>query len=198
MHLQTQTKAPNELSSQWKQEKPDWQWLAISWSVIAVMASLLSKALLAQVATINTPIFENGIKGLIIGILQWLILRRYFKNAGGWILLTFLGFTGSAAASVLFWDGLMQGCACRAVAYNYYITAPVIGLIKGGCQWVMLRRWFPWASMWLVVSAVIQVVSYMVWLGTHEDLLSAVVSGLLAGAVLGYLLERNWMIRRSD
>ena len=87
----------------------------------------------------------GALQGLVIGILQWLVLRRQLPRASWWILASVLGFAlahvlGDTAPPPL---GLpMTGGMFGAVA----------GALVGVPQWLVLRRRVPRAGWWVLAS----------------------------------------------
>ena len=66
--------------------------------------------------------------GLVVGILQWLILRQRLAQAGWWILASGLGWTAG-------W-----GILITLIPPEYsFITGPVLGAAMGALQWLFLR-----------------------------------------------------------
>jgi hypothetical protein len=89
---------------------------------------------------------------LPIGVMQWVGLRRSFSISRGWILTVPLGMY---LAVLVFqhppaWLGLLGDDESTAVLTALYL---VLGLAIGLPQWLLLRRHFPNASIWLLGSS---------------------------------------------
>ena len=86
---------------------------------------------------------QGFLSGLVVGFLQWLVLRRLVDRAGRWVLWTAVGL-GVVHA---FGDALPDP-----------VALPIIGLVGGlalgGTQWFMLRHIFDKAWLWPITTAV--------------------------------------------
>jgi len=86
---------------------------------------------------------QGFFSGLIVGFLQWLVLRRQVARAGRWVLWTAVGL-GVVHA---FGDALPDA-----------VSLPTIGLVGGlalgGAQWFMLRHIYDKAWLWPITTAV--------------------------------------------
>jgi len=127
--------------------------------------------------------------GLILGGLQWLVLRAYLRRAALWIPLTGIGwgggfFTGSLIANLLglgeAWLGLAAGAAS--------------GAFTGVLQWLLLRGQVTRAGLWVAASTA----------GWASGLLyfrpgvtgSGFFYGALGGIVTGLALV--WLFQRPE
>jgi hypothetical protein len=124
------------------------------------------------------------IVGVIIGGLQWLVIRRHLPGIQRWPLFTGLGFALGAFA---FWA--------------------LIGVGVGVTQWLLLRRDLNKAVWWLVVNAVAWPLGYLFGgvggsaLGTAlgsavlGGLVGSILIGVLIGAITGGVLL--WLLREN-
>jgi len=155
--------------------------------------------------------------GVVVGTMQWLVLRHHLKQTGWWIPATIVGWglSGGVAGSL---SGLMGG-AVTSVGPNrglvgFFVAALLgavaVGFLPGASQWLVLRRQIPRARSWLLgtaggfvagaaVAAVVVrwgLVSLMGWLrpedfpSANSWVLMGAVMGLLYGAITGSILTR--------
>ena len=109
--------------------------------------------------------------GLVIGILQWTVLRPRLRQAGWWVLASAVGWaTGWAMiiATVPPEDGTLTGT--------------LLGAAMGTLQWLVLRRLLHQAGWWIVVSP-------LGWAVGLSGFTGQLLVGAVAGAVTGIALE---------
>jgi hypothetical protein len=143
------------------------------------------------------------------GTVQWLVVRRAIR-AGWWMPVTVVGW---AAAGVLV--GASAGGAGSSIGphdgplpplVRNLVVPPVIALLVGGGQWLILRREARNAAWWLAVNTGALAISGFVGLavakalpglaGTQYPSARAVaVAGVVAGAL--YPPPCRWSRRRS-
>jgi hypothetical protein len=153
-----------------------------------------------------------GILGLVVGAAQWLVLRQAIR-AGWWLPATAAGW---GAAGVLV--GFSAGGSTSAVGpvvgpvnplVSLLVVPPLIALLTGGGQWLVLRRDLAAVSWWPVVGFGVFLAAMFGGL-TVAKLLPAIagtqypaarsggVASVVAGPVYGYL---SWQyltqLRRS-
>ncbi len=99
--------------------------------------------------------------GCILGIAQWLVLRREIRQASGWILASTLGWwlgvnlrIGSSGVLDPIVNWLFSTGALWETFWLNLVKQPVTAIALGGAQWLVLRRQFPRAGWWIVGSAV--------------------------------------------
>lgn len=192
------------------------QWtLATAMAVVLanLIADILWFAVLGWLLFFFLPL-GGVVFGLLVGICQWLVLRRVFPGSGSWILATSLGFLGA-------W---MLGLLVLAVARGTNLTAfsalagatPVIGL----AQAAVLRRWTSRAGFWVLasvlgwsacvavqlfgaraLSSVSELTGTLVsWIAGYETSSTsgaALVGGVVAGGITGLALLRTLGNARS-
>jgi hypothetical protein len=113
--------------------------------------------------------------GLAIGILQWFLLQRRFKNAWQWILATTAGWT---AGSVITYAAIPQGMD--------FLAGLLIGLSTGSAQWLILRREVHWAGWWIAIN----VIAWTTGLAFLPGLISTgAMVGLITATALALLLN---------
>lgn len=147
-------------------EKPDWSfyfgWVALN--VIAVlMAWYIAWALISQITKMVGGTIQVGgqsritedflflyvlfpIIGLLTGILQYILLRRYLPHMKWWIAATFLGWlmpfiTGFFILSVL---------AQKNDTFSIMLGMLLIGATVAAPQWWLLRQRVRYAFWWIL------------------------------------------------
>jgi len=89
--------------------------------------------------------------GLVTGLLQYLLLRRYLKRMGWWIAATALGLSvGPIGGRLLYrtlYATLDVGSMWLSASMVVLVGAPV-----GLAQWLVLRRRVHRAAWWLLIS----------------------------------------------
>jgi hypothetical protein len=144
--------------------------------------------------TVTTSLALNlSMIGVLVGVAQWIVLRRHIKRASIWILATIVGTISSViavsaiiipmdgtAVSKVFVDG-------PSVALANMVTFGIFGGLTGFAQWLVLRQYFRQADWWLLAS-------FLGWLVGGATSLAFTV-GIVAGATTGTALVQ--MIRRT-
>lgn len=86
----------------------------------------------------------SGMFGGVMGVVQWLFLRRYLKEAAFWIPASFIGwFTGSLVGAFVFGAGI----AFQVVAWLGFGLAQALFLVA-----VVRLRSLPLVALWVIVS----------------------------------------------
>jgi hypothetical protein len=99
---------------------------------------------------------SGAVVGVIIGAMQWLVLQRWVRQAGLWILASATGavLADLAVRELLIGTGILSqvwplGWAVAAVGLG-----GTVGIIIGVVEWPVLGRWVRRAGWWVLVSAV--------------------------------------------
>jgi hypothetical protein len=154
-----------------------------------------------------------GIFGALVGMAQWVALRRQIRRAGWWAPITTLGWaTGGAIAGAL--SGAIGGAVTTVggdQGVTGFLLAVAVGILAIGflpsvAQWLILRRQAREASWWILVSGASGLLGFsigfalvrlglaeVIHLFRPEDFPSAQswsLAGLIAGALYGVLSGR--------
>jgi hypothetical protein len=122
--------------------------LAISVAPVFI-APIVNEALGATAASVLTLLLGILI-AILVGMLQWLVLRRYVRWAGPWWLATSAGWiAGSFLASYAAFAVL--GTRPSSLSFTA-VTAPVNAAVVGILQWLVLRRHVRRAGWWVFAS----------------------------------------------
>jgi hypothetical protein len=143
---------------------PTFNWtLWIEWLGASAIGWLLGALLLPELALFSV--------GLVMGILQWVVLRQRLRQAGWWILASAAGWSGG-------W-GITLALAPQGIGI---LTEPLLGAAMGTLQWLVLRRQLRQAGWWIVISS-------LGWTVALTGLAGQVLVGAVVGAVTGIALE---------
>ena len=137
------------------------------------------------------------------GFLHWLVLRRWFPQAGWWVLAS---GAGSLLGYLPMGWGLGVGDTQGETAFARFAipaSMAVAGAVVGTLQWLVLRRWVSRAGWWVSASSVSWVAAESAYLnltraGDVHLISGAAVSGALSGAIMGLTLVGLMRNRRSD
>jgi hypothetical protein len=194
-------------------KRPDWFFYP-AWSIatlLAITVSWYAYFLLIGVVTrwIGHTIQVNGqtrttedylffyiffpMFGLLTGILQYTLLRRYVPKMGGWVLATMAGcLLGFFTMTIL----LRIFESAFLTLWNGALAFATIGGAIGLSQWVLLRRRIPKAGWWILASmlgwglAVLGRLTAVRNSSALAQLLTAMISpAIVAGFAWWYLLR---------
>jgi hypothetical protein len=166
------------------------QWLAATAIGLAAGEAVAS---FVPEDTILLGTAHSAMLGLVLGTMQWLILRRHIEMATRWILATLIG---SAVGGGV---GLAASFAAGATVIQPWALLP-FGVALGVCQWLVLRTRFPGSGWWTLAYALGLPLSFVVGLVVsfsigfeweNVDAVFRIVSlaffGAVTGAVFGML-----------
>lgn len=148
-----------------------------------------------------------GVFFLSISLFQWVILRRYVRKIGWWIIATTIGGgIGLPLAIVL--TSLASGQEGAAIV-SLFGTGGIIGI----AQWLVLRNYIHKAGWWIVISTVAWPLAFIgvgsifsnIYAYTYREGLLATLIGIIQqimiwavhGAVTGLVLAGLWDSRSS-
>jgi hypothetical protein len=149
--------------------------------------------------------------GLIIGVMQWLVLREHYKNAYLWILATMAGYAllspNQSLLPVLYPNTTFLNLANfgDVIRYISYVLSGSLGylIVLGALQALLLSMWLgkrAWA--WVLAVPAIQIVALLVSLllwGPIGSLVQAIGSGLwLVYLIRSGLLEEAYFAPQTE
>ncbi|MFO7742188.1 MAG: hypothetical protein R6X31_07735 [Anaerolineae bacterium] len=109
--------------------------------------------------------------GVVVGVMQWLVLRPLVREDGWWIPASAAGWAGSVALVIL----ILR-------PQNSLVAPVLLGAGIGLTQWLVLRWQLEQAWWWIVLST-------LGWAIGMMGILGASLAGAAAGAVTGVALE---------
>lgn len=141
--------------------------------------------------------------GFLVGLFQWLVLRRYLTYSVDWILNGGAGWALGYALGLFVIQALNQGPWSQLLGYILF------GLIIAVIQWPVLRREMPNILPWIIANVVAwglgayisEAILNLITSGTppSQVLASTVISavtGLIAGGVTALALI--WIVRKPE
>jgi hypothetical protein len=160
-----------------------------------ILVNLLDLAL----ARLIVPLWA----GFLIGLAQWVVLRKYVNQASDWVLAAGASWAIGFAMGLLIMNGLTNTGLDALFGYILF------GIIVAVVQWPVLRREIPNVWTWILANVVgwttgfylSQLCLDLVFNGptinpvASTSVLSG-VSGLVAGAITGLALI--WIVRKPE
>jgi hypothetical protein len=141
--------------------------------------------------------------GVLIGLLQWLLLRPFLTSAADWIISAGFGWMAGYALGLLVIRSLAGGMLEAVIGYI------VFGVIVSALQWPVLRREIPSLLPWLIANVIGWTAAFLVGQfagsqlylasGLAPEITAAIIagiSGLVAGAITG--LAFIWIVRQPE
>jgi hypothetical protein len=143
-------------------EKPGWsfyfKWVALN-AIAVIMAHYIAWASMSQFTEIvGSRIPGDGddllfylllpIIGLLTGILQYILLRRYLPHMGWWIAATFLGWLMPFVIGFIFSGVFIPGNSTVRIVLGMIVLGTTVALP----QWWLLRKRVQHAWWWVLVS----------------------------------------------
>jgi len=177
-------------------------WL-ISWAVISQIERVVGGTIEVAGRMRITEDFLFGylfvpLLGLLTGLLQYLLLRRYLPRIGWWIPATALGLPLGIAVVYLgyaIWPIVLSANSTWSVALLFVSVGATTGL----AQWLVLRQRVSRAGWWVLASvlgwgAVLLIAGMVVTRATRvlvQLLITGAAPALVTGLALWWLLGRN-------
>ena len=157
------------------------------------LAGLAARGVAGPVDAVWTAVLAGAVAGLVIGIAQWLALRRVGADVR-WIAATAVGLAvGLGLAYAIFGYGDTVG--------DLALVGAVTGLGIGVAQWWLLRELIDGSLIWIAATAVAWALGWTVStaIGVDPDdrwpnpgLSGAATLTVLLGAVLWVLARRGF------
>lgn len=144
-----------------KSKTMDWA-LWFYWIMATTLGWLLGSLLFNGIPVI--------ISGAVIAAFQWTVLYKRIHKAWRWAIYSSLGWIASYTLFVLFLAPNMG-----------FFLGPLIGVVIGFMQWLLLRKEFDWAGWWIIIST-------LAWTTGLTIMPGLLTSGALPGALTGLVL----------
>ena len=138
--------------------------------------------------------------GSVLGLVQWLVLRRQISRAGWWILASAAGLAVATGAGIVVAESTFDpiGLVNCAVLGRWVAVVVLGGAVISILQWFVLRRQVSQASWWVLANTLgwascmalsgASIIATPVGLGPL--LMSLIGGGVVLGAVTGGALVR--------
>jgi hypothetical protein len=163
-----------------------WQWIA--GNLLGFLISLYWLEIGERAALKG---LEGAIGGTVIGLVQWLILRRWCTQAGWWVLASTLCWSilGASKLGALGWVVPQTSSTLLRLFYGL-VDGMKMGVILGVGQWLVLRQCLTPARAWILISLLAWAIAlgggWVVGGWLHA------ATGLFLGEVVGLALV--WLI----
>ena len=170
-------------------------WL-ISWAIISQIERVVGGTIEVAGRTRITQDLLFGyvffpLLGLLTGLLQYLLLRRYLPRIGWWIAATALGWLLGISVAYLgyaIWPVALNANSTWAAEIVFVSVGAAMGLV----QWLVLRRRVPRAGWWVLASALgwglVRPVAGEAFTSLLELLIIGAVPAVVTGLALWWLL----------
>ena len=145
-----------------------------------------------------SQVFSYGayvaIFGALMGLVQWLVLRRISSVSMLWILACSAGFVvGEAGAALVLWrQGILRstlGVFQAGPQLPEVVIFAVSGVWIGLFQWPLLRRSVPKAAWWIIASCLAWGLATLVVARPYLFLLGGLALGLVTAIALELLFR---------
>ncbi len=170
----------------------------IAWAIISQVEKAVGGTILVGGQTHITEDYLFGYfflpaLGLLTGLLQYLLLRRYLLRIGWWI-----------AATVLSWLLLLVVLGLSAL-FTFTLSIALAGVVIGGAiglpQWLVLRQRVRRAALWILASVLGWGVALLLTDGaisSQQEVLSVVLLPPTAASIAWWLLLDKLPQRESN
>ena len=110
------------------------------------LGGLAAIGLVGGVESVLDGAIAGAACGAVLGMVQWLVLRRRLSLPRSWIVATSLGMAGGLALTLALFGSSTAGSVLL-------LRGVSTGLLIGLAQWVVLRRSVPRAWVWIPTVA---------------------------------------------
>jgi hypothetical protein len=151
----------------------------------------LAARVVGPIKAFGPALLGGGLAGAVIGLVQWLVLRRYRERVGWWAPATAAGMSlGTAVGGALVGYGTEIG--------ELVVRGAATGTAVGALQALVLRCGTPGAAAWALANAVLWPLGWLVTarigvdveaqytnFGSSGALVVTALSGLLLSRLIG-------------
>lgn len=144
-----------------------WEWwvlATVAGGLIGIGIVVLANALDSYLGRMNTVALLHAVgalQGAVLGFTQWLVLRRYVKHIGWWILSTSIGavvawliaLKVSLLLILIFFNSAMFVTLSAPLLQAVFLLGAWVGLVLGIAQWLVLRSHVRSGALWIVANA---------------------------------------------
>lgn len=187
------------------------QGFGIRWALASTLG--VAVAFFAVGANLIWGSNAGPVLGAAVGILQWLVLRRYISRAGWWVLASIVGGT---VGLLIGYVGLrtvlggpigvhaMEGSSALSWVLGGAVLGLAVGASLGTFQWLVLRRHVVRAGQWMMASTLGWLIGMTVGVAVGYAVATAVFEnnevkwtvgwitwGIVGGAVTGAITARS-------
>jgi hypothetical protein len=174
-----------------------WLGWALATMVGLVVGYLPAALIIGEVDLGIARVLVPILAGVLIGLAQWLVLRRYLTESADWVFNLTGSWVVGYVIALLVVDWLGRGF--WSVLFSYILFGVIVALF----QWPVLRREVPQIGLWVIanvlgwtVGALASQLVIAALFGENPaslpvtTLVNALVVGLVAGVITGLALVR--------
>jgi hypothetical protein len=152
---------------------------------------------------------------MALGFTQWLVLRRYIKHMGWWVVATgigaiiawLVGLQVIVMLTLIFFDGVVTEPTSFALLKAVFFLGAWVGAVLGLAQWFVLRTHVRKGITWVAANALAWGVALPIALMgatlaqpgefTVQTALIGVATGATAGVVVGAITGMTlvWLLK---
>ncbi|MBX2821490.1 MAG: VanZ family protein [Rhodothermaceae bacterium] len=121
--------------------------------------------------------------GLLIGVLQWLVLRWHVNQAIRWV--------GANALGVVLIGGVIFGVGILDSTAGWLIGVSLVGVVLGVLQWAVIRKVLPRAGWWVLASSLAWGIGMPAGDAVGPPGLGAVYGAITGAAIVLLLRQRS-------
>ncbi len=199
-----------------------------SWVVVMALAQVVGLGIVAIAGTFINSLGTIGtvtvlhlvglLQGIVLGVAQWLVLRRYIRHSGQWIAVTAIAamiawLIGIKASAVMVLvtsldTTLTAEMKTATLLKDVFLLGAWVGGVLGIAQWFVLKHRIRQALWWVLANALAWAVGLgvafmgagMMRTGDFSNLktaLAGAATGLSMGAVVGAItgIALVWLLK---
>ncbi len=156
------------------------------WSIFFVTGILAAFAFGDLAAVYIGMLVAGSFGGAAFGLMNWFLLRGRASGARQWVLVNAFGWALGMLTLTIVWN-----------SFHDFPKGLAFGLSVGALQWLVLRRQFQHAMLWIVANTVVWTIGTELMFAIPYGLFLA---GSMASLILGLVML--WLVRhpiqRSD
>lgn len=197
-----------------------WEWWVLATVVgglagmgVAGIASAIAGSI--GIGTVALLHLVGALEGMALGFSQWLVLRRYIKHVGWWIVATsigaifawLIGLKAVVVLTLIFFNGATSQATSLELPSAVFFLGTWVGAVLGLAQWFVLRKHVRKGVGWVVANAlawglglsVALMGTTLTKLGefTVETALARMATGATTGCVVGAVtgIALIWLLK---
>jgi hypothetical protein len=131
-----------------------------------------------DIATLITIFLSSGISGALFGLLNWFLLTGKFIHARPWVIVNSIGW--AVGISLMFFVAEQVGQTAGII---------LLGVVIGAMQWLVLRREFSHAFVWIIANAVSWSVGIALFFVNDGVIIGGTIMCIITGLTYVWLLR---------
>jgi hypothetical protein len=185
-----------------------WEWWVlatatgglIGMGIVAVASAIASQ--FGTVSTVSLLHVVGALEGITLGLTQWLVLRRYIKHMGWWIIATgigamiawLIGLKVIVVLTLIFFSDLTAQPMLSTLLEAAFFLGIWVGAVLGCAQWFVLRSHVRRAMIWVFANALAWGFGLLIALTgatlikPGEVKLETALIGIATGGVTGFVI----------